>query len=127
MPNTGNLNNGIVYVNTPGLSARDNLWQRHPVGAARGFCLFRHPKTVIRGGFGLFYNVRARSGQEGDLANNAPTTNSVTQFYSSTNPNNTYGAGYYAATGVGALNGPLSIGHAIPLHSPIPCTRNKPA
>ena len=63
------------------------------------------------------YNVRARSGQE-NLTNNAPTTNSVTQFYSSTNPNNTFGAGYYAASGVSALNGPFSVSHALQLHSP---------
>jgi hypothetical protein len=122
VPNTGNLNNGIVYVNTPGYP-QGTTYGKGLIWAPRlGFAYSVTPKTVIRGGFGLFYNVLARSGQEGDLANNAPTTNSVTQFYSSTNPNNTYGAGYYAAAGVSNLNGPFSVSHALPLHSAIPYT-----
>jgi hypothetical protein len=118
VPNTGSLNNGIVYVNAPGYP-QGTTYGNGILWAPRvGFAYSVDPKTVIRGGFGMFYNVRARSGQEGDLANNAPTTNAVTQYYSSTNPHNTYNAGYYAATGVSALNGPLSIGHALELHSP---------
>jgi hypothetical protein len=118
VPNTGNLNNGIVYVNSPGYP-QGTTYGNGILWAPRvGFAYSVTPKTVIRGGFGMFYNVRARSGQEGDLTNNAPTTNSVTQYYSSTNPHNTYGAGYYAAAGVGALNGPFNVGHALELHSP---------
>jgi hypothetical protein len=122
VPNTGNLNNGIVYVNTPGYP-QGTTYGDGLIWAPRvGFAYSVTPKTVVRGGFGLFYNVRARSGQEGDLTNNAPTTNGPTQYYSSTNPNNTYGAGYYAASGISNLSGPFSVSHAIPLHAKIPYT-----
>ncbi len=122
VPNTGNLNNGIVYVNTPGYP-QGTTYGDGLIWAPRvGFAYSVTPKTVLRGGFGLFYNVRARSGQEGDLTNNAPTTNGPTQYYSSTNPNNAYGAGYYAASGISNLNGPFSVSHAIPLHASIPYT-----
>jgi hypothetical protein len=122
VPNTGNQNNGIVYVNTPGYP-QGTVYGDGLIWAPRvGFAYSVTPKTVIRGGFGLFYNVRARSGQEGDLTNNAPTTNNPTQYYSSSNPNNTYGAGYYAASGVSNLSGPFSVSHAIPLHVSIPYT-----
>ncbi len=63
----------------------------------------------------MYYNVRARSGQEGDLTNNAPTTNSPTQYYSNVNAGT---SGYYAGSGQSNLNGPFSVGHALPLHSP---------
>ena len=122
VPNTGNLNNGIVYVNTPGYP-QGTTYGNGLLWAPRvGFAYSVTPNTVIRGGFGIFYNVRARSGQEGDLTNNAPTTNGPTQYYSSSNPNNTYGAGYYAAGGISNLSGPFGIGHALPLHSAVPYT-----
>jgi hypothetical protein len=80
-----------------------------------GFAYSPDSKTVVRGGFGMFYNTRARSGQEGDLTNNAPTTNSPTQYYSNVNPGT---SGYYASAGASALNGPFNIGHALLLHAP---------
>src|SRR5207248_6010395 len=80
-----------------------------------GFAYSPTPKTVVRGGFGTYYNTRARSGQEGDLTNNAPTTNAPTQFYTNVNAGT---PGYYASPGTGSLSGPLTIGHALPLHSP---------
>ncbi len=105
VPNTGNLNNGIVYVNTKGYP-QGTTYGNGLLWAPRvGFAYSVDLKTVIRGGYGLFYNVRARSGQEGDLTNNAPTTNNPTQYYSSSNPNKTFGAGYYAASGISNLNG----------------------
>jgi len=116
VPNTGNLNNGILYVNTKGYP-QGTVYGNGLLWAPRvGFAYSVTPSTVIRGGFGMYYNVRARSGQEGDLTNNAPTTNAPTQYYSSVNPTS---SNYYAAAGTNNLNGPFSIGHALPLHSPM--------
>jgi Carboxypeptidase regulatory-like domain len=114
VPNTGNLNNGILYVNTPGYP-QGTTYGNGILWAPRvGFAWSVRPSTVIRGGFGMFYNVRARSGQEGDLTNNAPTTNGPEQFYSSINAS---ASNYYASPGASNLNGPFGIGHALPLHT----------
>lgn len=115
VPGTGDLNNGILYVNTPGFP-QGTTYGNGVLWAPRlGFAYSPTPKTVIRGGFGMFYNTRARSGQEGDLTNNAPTTNAPTQFYSNVNAGT---SGYYAGAGTSALNGPFGIGHALLLHAP---------
>jgi hypothetical protein len=115
VPNTGNLNNGILYVSTPGYPQGTTYGNGLLWGPRVGFAYSIRPTTVIRGGFGMYYNVRARSGQEGDLTNNAPTTNAPTQYYSNVNSTS---PGYYASTGQSNLNGPFTIGHALPLHSP---------
>jgi hypothetical protein len=113
VPNTGNLNNGVLYVNTKGYP-QGTVYGNGVLWAPRvGFAYSVLPKTVIRGGFGMFYNVRSGSGQEGDLTNNAPTTNGPTQYYSSVNAN---ASDYYL--NAGSLNGPFSINHALPLHAP---------
>ncbi len=117
VPNTGNLNNGVLYVNTPGYPQGTIAGNGVKWAPRVGFAWSVTPSTVLRGGFGLFYNVRARSGQEGDLTNNAPTTNGPTQYYSSANAS---ASNYYASTGVSNLNGPFSIGHAIPLKGGVP-------
>jgi Carboxypeptidase regulatory-like domain len=117
VPGTGNLDNGILYVNTQGYPQGTTYGNGILQAPRVGFAWSVMPNTVIRANFGLFYNVRARSGQEGDLTNNAPTTNSATQYYSSatsTAPN------YYASAGISNLNAPFTIGHGLPLHGSIP-------
>jgi len=115
VPNTGNLNNGILYVDTPGYPQGTTYGNGILWAPRLGFAYSLNSKTVFRGGFGMFYNTRARSGQEGDLTNNAPTTNAPTQYYSSVDPTSSR---YYASAGVSNLNGPFTIGHALPLHAP---------
>jgi hypothetical protein len=115
VPNTGNLNNGILYANTKGYPGGTTYGNGLLWGPRVGFAYSMTPTTVIRGGFGMYYNVRARSGQEGDLTNNAPTTNAPTQYYSNANAGS---PGYYASSGQSNLNGPFSVSHALPLHSP---------
>ena len=117
VPNTGNLNNGVLYVKTNGYPEGTTYGEGLLWAPRIGFAWSVRPATVIRGGLGMFYNVRARSGQEGDLTNNAPTTNSPEQFYTSVNSS---ASNYYAASGIGNLNGPFTIGHALPLHSHVP-------
>ncbi len=117
VPGTGNQNNGILYVKTAGYPEGTTYGNGLLWAPRIGFSWAATPSTVIRSGFGLYYNTRARSGQEGDLTNNAPTTNGPTQYYSSatsTAPN------YYAAAGISNLSSPFSIGHALPLHGQVP-------
>jgi hypothetical protein len=117
VPNTGNLNNGILYANTPGYPSGTTYNQGLFWQPRFGFAYSVNPKTVIRGHYGLFYNARSGSGQEGDLTNNAPSTNSPTQYYTSINST---ASSYYA--NAGSLSGPFSIGHALPFHMPLPYT-----
>jgi len=117
VPNTGNLNNGILYANTPGYPSGTTYNQGMFWQPRFGFAWSINDKTVVRGHYGVFYNARSGSGQEGDLTNNAPSTNSPTQFYTSINS----GASNYYLN-AGTLSGPFNIGHALPFHMPLPYT-----
>jgi len=117
VPGTGNTNNGILYANTSGFPSGTTYNQGLFWQPRIGFAYSMNDKTVVRGHYGIFYNARSGSGQEGDLTNNAPSTNSPKQYYTSINS----GASNYYAN-AGGLNGPFSIGHALPLHMPLPYT-----
>lgn len=117
VPNTGNLNNGILYANSPGYPSGTTYNQGLFWQPRVGFAYSLNDKTVLRAHYGIFYNARSGSGQEGDLTNNAPSTNSPTQSYSSINA---AASNYYV--NAGSLNGPFNIGHALPLNMPLPYT-----
>jgi len=110
----GNFTNGILYVKTPGYPEGTFYGAGLEWAPRFGFSWAITPNTVIRSGFGMYYTVRPRSGQEGDLTNNAPTTNGPTQYYSSANSS---APNYYAAPGISNLSSPYGVGHALPLHT----------
>jgi hypothetical protein len=117
VPGTGSLNNGIVYANAPGWPSGTTYNQGLFWQPRLGFAYSVNDKTVIRGHYGIFYNARSGSGQEGDLTNNAPSTNNPTQYYTSIN---SAASNYYL--NAGSLSGPFNIGHALPLHLILPYT-----
>jgi len=109
VPNTGDLTNGTFQVNTHGLPA--GLVYGNGVLAAPRIGFAYDPigvgKTVVRGGFGIFYNEGVITGQEGDMSHNPPNSFNPEQFYGNVNSFLT----------AGGLLGPPNVGRAIELHN----------
>ena len=88
VPGLSTLRGGMTFVNTNGLSRRQGKTDWNNFGPRFGFAYAINDKTVLRGGYGIFYESYAVSGIAGNPGTVA-SFNATTNYASSTNSDRT--------------------------------------
>lgn len=105
--NTGGLSRSILYTDTNNISPRF------------GFAYEAASKTVVRGGYGIFYGQDEGTGVSNRITSNPPFVANVSFTSDQINPYLTLGAGFPAGA-VNPTNVRFPIGRAYPVDFPLP-------